>query len=70
MKGMIFLEIVTWIVFMLWASLYFIRESAEPLEFFGLCVGIGLLCIAHAIRDLRSPWYDIKDLLNKRKEEK
>ena len=65
------MEVITWFVFMGWAILYFVRYgSSEPLEFFGLCVGIGLLCIAHAIRDLRSPWYDIKDYLVKRKEDK
>ena len=64
------MEVTAYIVFIIWASLYFIRESAEPLEFFGLCIGIGLLCIAHAIRDLRSPWFDIKKYLIERKEEK
>lgn len=64
------MEVITWIVFMGWAILYFVRyESSNPIEFLALCIGIGLLCIAHTIRELRSPWFDIKDYL-KRKEEK
>lgn len=48
------MEVITWFVFMGWAILYFVRYSrSEPLEFFGLCVGIGLVCIARAIKENR-----------------
>ena len=63
------MEVVTWLVFMGWMIVCLVQSWA-PIMFFSLIFGISMCCIAHAIRDLRSPWYDIKDYLNKRKEDK
>ena len=52
MKGNDILEVVTWFIFVGWAICYFIRDNTSPIEFLGLCIGLGLCCLAFNLRYL------------------